>query len=100
MKEANRPIKRGCLPDFLPRDGEDIADEHILQVLALRCRLAHGKNRCGGRHRVADSNYGLLRDARAMSADRGKHERADEGEPKAYPVDSGSMRVAACHREQ
>ena len=35
VERSNRTIKEGRLTNFGPRHGEDVADEHVFQVLAL-----------------------------------------------------------------
>ena len=97
---ADRAVQQRRLPDFRPRHRQDVADQHVLQMLALGRRLAHRQDRRGRRDRVADADDRLLRDARVPAADRREHDRADEGERQADPVDDGRVRVAARHRQQ
>ena len=100
MKQPDGAVERGGLRHLGPRDGEDVADEHVLEVLALRRRLAHRENRRGRRDRVADADDRLLGDARAVPADRREDERAEKGEREADPVDDRRVRIAAGDREQ
>ena len=100
VEEADHPVERRRLPDFLPRDGENVAHEHVLEVLAFRGRLAHRQNRRRGRHRVADADDRFLRNPRALAADGREHERADEGEREADPVDHRRMGIAVRPRRQ
>ena len=48
--------------DLRPGDGQDVADQHFFQMLGLCRRFAHGQNRGGRGHGVADADDGLLRD--------------------------------------
>ena len=92
VKDADGAVQHRGLPDFGPRDGKDVADEHVLQVFALGGGLAHGQNRRRRRDRVADPDDGFLRNARALAADRREHERADEREGEADPVHDRRVR--------
>ena len=88
------------LPDFLPRHREDVADEHVLQMLALRAGLAEREDRrrrCDG---VGDADDGFLRDAGVSAPDRREDRRADEREQEADPVDRRRVRIAAEPRQQ
>ena len=73
--------------------------------MSLRCSLSDVAlliARIGGGRRdgVADADDGFLRNPRAAAADRRKHERADEGEHQADPVDDRRVRVAVGERQQ
>ena len=65
VEQADGAVQERGLPDFGPRHGEDVADEHVLEVLALGGRLAHRENRRGRRDGVADSDDRFLRNPRA-----------------------------------
>ena len=83
MEQADGAVQRGRLADLEPGDGQDVAHQHLLQVLGLLRRFAHRENRRRASHRVADADDGLLRNPRLVAADGGEHGRADEGEAQA-----------------
>ena len=55
------------LDHFVPRHRQDVADEHVLEVLALGRGLAHRQDGGRRRDRVADADDRFLRDARALT---------------------------------
>ena len=60
MHRADRSVEKRDVSDLLRRDGEDRADEKLLDVLcALRCVVErqHPDRR---RHRIDDPDHGLL----------------------------------------
>ena len=100
MEHADRAVERRGLADLGPRHREDVADEHVLEVLGLRRRLAHRQDRGRGRHRVADADDRFLRDPRVLAADHREDRGADERERQADPVDRRRVRIAARERQQ
>ena len=100
MKCADRAVQQRRLPHFAPRDGQNVADEHVLQVLALGGCLTHRENRRSGRDGVADPDDRFLRNSRPPAADRRKDGRAEEREGQADPVDHRPVGVAVRNRQQ
>ena len=100
MKDADAAYSPRRRHHFLRRDREDVADEHVLQVLASGRRLAHRQNRRRRRHRVGDADDRLLRNPRLLAADRREQHRAQEREGEADPVDGRPVRIAARDRQQ
>ena len=72
MKQADGSVEHGGLDDFRARDGEDIADEHVLEVLGFAGGLAHGEDGGGGGDGVGDADEGFQRDASAMGSYQGE----------------------------
>ncbi len=72
VEDSDCAVQKRGLPDFGPRHREDVADQHVLQVLALRGRLAHRQDRRRRRHGVADADDRFLRNARRWPANRAR----------------------------
>ena len=83
VEQADGAVQGGRLAHLEPGDGQDVAHQHLLQVLGLLGRFAHRQNRRRAGHRVADADDGFLRNAHLAAADGGEHRRADEGEDQA-----------------
>ena len=98
MEQADRAVERRGLDHLVPGHREDVAHQHLLQVLGLLHRLAHRQNRRRGGHRVADADDGLLRDARLVAADGREHRRADEREDQADHVGRRAVRLDPVQR--
>src|ERR1035437_1535938 len=83
VEEADGAVQGGGLGDLKPRDRQDVAHQHFLEVAKLLDRFAHREN--GGRagHGVADADDGFLRNAHMAASDGGEQRRADECEYQA-----------------
>jgi hypothetical protein len=81
VEDTDGAVEDGGFFHFSPGDGEDVADEHVLQVLGLTGRLAHQKNRGGGRDGIRDADKRFLGDVAAAAAGK-RQMRAQEREPK------------------
>ena len=82
-------------PDFGPLHRQDVADQHVSEVLRLSRGLAHRQNHGSRGHGVRDADDGFLRDVRLVALDHREDERADEREGQAHPVDRGFVRIVA-----
>src|SRR3954454_5316774 len=95
MEESDDTVEGGGPSDFLIADGEDVADEHVFEVLGLSGRLAHGEDGgCGG-DRVGNPNESLLRDVSFAGARKRENSSAEESECKAEPIGPASVNVHA-----
>ena len=100
MEQTDGAVQGGGLADFLPRDRENIADQHVLQMFALRRGLAHGEDRRRRCHGVADPDDRLLRNPRVFHSEGREDQCAEEGEYEADPVDDRRVRVAMRDRHE
>ena len=87
MEESDDAIESGGLADFVPRDGEDVADEHVLEVFGLSGGLAHGEDCGGGGDGVGDSDEGFLWNASFACAGEREDASAEKGEGEAEPIE-------------
>src|SRR5258708_25524953 len=95
MKDADDAVEDGGIATFGPGNRENIADEHVLEVLGLAGGLAHEKNGgCGG-NGVGDTDKGFLRDVAPARASESEDSGAEKREREADPVRGPAMRVHA-----
>ncbi len=93
MKQSDDAIEDRGLHHIVHRDGKDVPDEHILQMLGLASGFAHCED-CGrGRHRVCDADEGLLWNMSPTGSGKGENRRTHEGECQAQPVGSAAVRI-------
>jgi hypothetical protein len=75
------------LPNRRPGHQEDVADQHLLDVLGLAGRLGQEQQRGRGRRRVDDADERLVRHLLVPHAGQREERRADEGEAERHQVD-------------
>ena len=93
MEQANRAIEQGCFAHLRARNRQDVADEHILQMLGLPRGFTHGQNRAGGGDRVGNPDDRFLRNARSPHPQQRENRRTQKRERQADPVGSSTVRV-------
>src|SRR5438445_1164017 len=93
MENANHAIKHGRMPHLWPRDGQDIADEHVFQMLGFACGLAHSEDSgCRGND-VGDPDECFLRNPRTPQPHQRENGRTEKGKSQADPVGCAGVRV-------
>src|SRR6266542_2402780 len=96
VEEADERVEGRRLEDLLPGDGEDVSDEHILQVLGLLRGLRHHENRHSRRDLVHDPDDGFLGDARLVVRARHREDpSAEEREAEREEIGGGGVQVVA-----
>ena len=96
MEDADQGVERGGTRELGPGDREDVADEHLLQVLGLARRLRHHEDGAGRGHGVGDSDDRLLGDARLpVDAGEGEDRGAEHREGEREDVGGGGVEVVA-----
>ena len=93
VEDADERVEDGGLADFGPGDREDVADEHVFEVLGFARGFAHQQDGHGGSHGVGDTDEGFLRDVAATGACEGEDRGAQESKSEADPVGTAPMRV-------
>src|SRR6266851_1577849 len=93
VEDADGAVENGGFFHFGPGDGEDIADEHVFQVLGLTGSLAHQKNRAGGSNSVSDADKGFLGNVAAAAAREREDRGPEERKPQADPVGASAVGV-------
>src|SRR5579864_1241211 len=80
MEEADGTVEQGSFPDFSPGNGQDVADQHVLEVLGFAGSLAHGQDGgCGG-DCIGDADEGFLGNVAAPGTSQGKDGGSQERE--------------------
>src|SRR5262249_13033341 len=97
VERSNHTVENGRLSDIEPRNGENVADQHVFEVFAFGSGFAHRQNRSCRSHRVANTDDCLLGTTRPTAADGGKDEGSKESERKTHPVSYRRVGIAACY---
>ena len=100
VEDADRGVQGRGLANLGPRDRNDVAHQHVLQVLGFRGGLAHRKDCRGRGNGIRNADNGFLRNPGALAADHREDRCADEGEQQAHPVHRRRVWVAAGERQQ
>jgi hypothetical protein len=96
VEGADQRVEDGRLRQLRPGHREDVADQHLLQVLGLLGGLRHHQDGHRGRHRVDDADHRLLRDAGLpVDAREGEDGRPQEGEAEREEVGRRGVQVVA-----
>ncbi len=95
MEDADGPVKKSRLANFGPGYGEDVADEHVFEVLGLAGGFAHEKNGGGGSNGIGDANEGFLGNVASAGASEREDSRAQERERETNPIGGAAVRVHA-----
>src|SRR5438093_1148789 len=95
VKDADGAIKKSRLANFGPGDGEDVANEHVLEVLGLAGGFAHEEDGGGGSNGVSDTDESFLGNVASARASESEDSGAQEREREADPVRGTAMRVHA-----
>src|SRR5439155_2684714 len=95
MKNPDYPIKNGGLEHIVPGNRQDVADQHVFQVLSFSGGFAHGQDGGGGCNCIGYADESFLRDVTAPGARESKDRSTYESEAQAKPVSTSSMRVHA-----
>src|SRR5215469_12657886 len=95
MEDADGTVEQGSFPDLSPGNGQDVADQHVLEVLGLAGGLTHGQDGCGGRNCVSDPDKGFLGNVAAPGTSQSKDGGSQERESEAEEVGAASVRVHA-----
>src|SRR2546426_12393209 len=64
VEYPDHAVENGCFTDFRPRYRQNVADEHVLEVLALGSRFAHREDGGRRRHGVANTDHRFLGNTR------------------------------------
>src|SRR5207244_4199389 len=96
VEEADQRIEDRRLDDRVPVHRQNVADQHVLEVLGLLRRLTHDQNRRGGGDDVDDADDRLLRNARLALHFRQREDgRADDREAEGPEVAHAAVDVEA-----
>ncbi len=96
VERADQGVQHGGLDQLRPRDRENVADEHLLQVLGFLCGLRHHEDRDRSRDRVDDADDRLLRDPRLPVHTReGKNRRSQKRETERIEVSRRRMEIVS-----
>src|SRR5216684_1281709 len=93
VKEADAAVEQSGLDHLGPGDGENVADEHVFEMLGLAGGFAHQENGHGGGHGVSDADEGFLGDMAAAGARKRENGGAEKRESKADPVSAAAVRI-------
>ena len=86
MKNADDSVENRCLGNIVHRYRQDIAHEHVLEMLGLSGGFAHGKDGRRRGHGVGNSDKCLLRNVAAPGTREGKDSSAGKGKSQAKPI--------------
>jgi hypothetical protein len=98
VEHTHDRVEHGRFSHRAPGDGEDVADQHVLEVLGAFRSLAHRQDRRGRRDGVDDADDGLLRDARVrrvMRARQREDRRPRDREPQRPEVGHRIVQVVS-----
>src|SRR5207247_1785734 len=95
VEDPDSAVDKRRLANFWPGDSQDIADEHVLEVLGLAGGFAHKKNGGGGSNGVGDADKSFLGNMASARASESEDSGANKGEREADPVRGPAMRVHA-----
>src|SRR6266436_8732165 len=95
MKDADNAVEDGGFANFWPGNGEDVADEHVLEVLGFAGGFAHEQDGGGGSNGISDADKSFLGNVASARASESKDSGAQEREREADPVRSAAVRVHA-----
>src|SRR6266851_7833709 len=93
VKEADSAVEQSGLDHLGPGNGENVADEHVLEMLGFAGGFAHQENGHGGGNGVSDADEGFLGNVTAAGACKGENGAAEKGEAEADPISAATMRV-------
>ena len=80
MENSNSSVENRRLGHIVHRNGQDVAHQHVLEMLGFACGLAHRENGSCGSHRIRNANEGFLGNTSAAGAGESKYGRAHESE--------------------
>src|SRR2546428_717994 len=95
VEDAYGSVKKSRLANFGPGDGQDVADEHVFEVLGLAGGFAHEKNGGGGSNGVSDADESFLGNVTAARASESEDSGAQERERETDPGGRTAVRVHA-----
>src|SRR6266853_1146675 len=95
MKDADGSIEQSRLANFGPGHREDVADEHVLEVLGFAGGFAHEQDGGSGSNGVGDADKSFLGNVASAGASESKDSGAKKRERQADPIRGASMRVHA-----
>src|SRR5260370_12674842 len=77
VENSHQRVENGGLAHFRPGDGENIADEHVFEVLGLTRGFAHEQDGHGRSNGVSNTDEGFLRDVAAAGGRGGRKHGAE-----------------------
>src|SRR6266851_4295266 len=93
VKEADTAVQQSGLDHLGPGDGENVADEHVLEMLGFAGGFAHQEDgHCGG-DGVSDADEGFLGNVAAARARKSENGGAEKRKAEADPVSAAAVRV-------
>ena len=95
VEDADGAVEKSRLANFGPGDRQDVAYEHVLEVLGLAGGFAHEKNGGGGSDGISDADESFLGNVASARASESEYSGAKEREREADPVGSAAVRVHA-----
>ena len=93
VKQAHTAVEQCGFDHLGPGDGENISDQHILEMLGLPGGFAHQQNSHSRSNGIGDADKGFLGDMAAASARKGENGSAEKGEGQTDPVGTAAVRI-------
>src|SRR5258708_33969825 len=100
MKDADGSIEQSRLANFGPRNREDVADEHVLEVLGFAGGFAHEQDGGSGSNGVSNADKSFLGNVASAGASEREGSGAKKREREADPIRGGSGRVQRGHHSE
>src|SRR6266446_6362214 len=92
MKDADGSIEQSRLANFGPGNREDVADEHVLEVLGFAGGFAHEQDGGSGSHGVSNADKSFLGNVASAGASESRDSGAN-GDGSAESRDLGKGQV-------
>ena len=95
MENANSTVQNGSLDHLVPIHGENVADQHVFEVLSFPRGFAHGQDGSSRRYSVGNTDESFLRNMSPASTRERENSRPNEGEGQAKPIGPLSVGIHA-----
>src|SRR5258708_4230671 len=95
MKDGDGSVEQSRLANFGPGNREDVADEHVLEVLGFAGGFAHEQDGGSGSNGVSNADKSFLGNVASAGASEREDSGAKKREREADPIRGASVRVHA-----
>src|ERR1700682_3239999 len=97
VKNSHQRVENGGLAHFRPGHGQNVADQHVFEVLGFASGLAHEQDGHGGSHGVSDADESLLRDVAAAGTRESEDWGTQQREPETDPIRAAAVGIHTHH---